>query len=199
MAITALTLYLIWAVLAFGWRTIEQRRRTGDTGLRLHAEPNTAQWWAKIGFVIAMLVGIAAPVAAVAGLDGISALDATWLHVTGIVVTLAGIVLTLAAQYSMGESWRIGVDPAERTELVTAGAFRYARNPIFTAMLVTATGLAMTIPNAISIIGLLALIAALEIQVRLVEEPYLIDTHGDTYRNYARQVGRFAPGLGHID
>jgi steroid 5-alpha reductase family enzyme len=110
------------------------------------------------------------------------------------VVTLAGIVLTLAAQYSMGESWRIGVDPAERTELVTAGAFRYARNPIFTAMLVTATGLAMTIPNIISIIGLLALIAALEIQVRLVEEPYLIDTHGDTYRNYARQVGRFAPG-----
>jgi protein-S-isoprenylcysteine O-methyltransferase Ste14 len=199
MAIAALILYLIWAVLAFGWRTIEQRRRTGDTGLRLHAEPNTAQWWAKIGFVIAMLVGIAAPVAAVAGLDGISALDATWLHVTGIVVTLAGIVLTLAAQYSMGESWRIGVDPAERTELVTAGAFRYARNPIFTAMLVTATGLAMTIPNAISIIGLLALIAALEIQVRLVEEPYLIDTHGDTYRNYARQVGRFAPGIGHID
>ena len=199
MAIAALILYLIWAVLAFGWRTIEQRRRTGDTGLRLHAEPNTAQWWAKIGFVIAMLVGIAAPVAAVAGLDGISALDATWLHVTGIVVTLAGIVLTLAAQYSMGESWRIGVDPAERTELVTAGAFRYARNPIFTAMLVTATGLAMTIPNIISIIGLLALIAALEIQVRLVEEPYLIDTHGDTYRNYARQVGRFAPGIGHID
>ena len=199
MAITALTLYLIWAVLAFGWRTIEQRRRTGDTGLRLHAEPNTAQWWAKIGFVIAMLVGIAAPIAAVAGLDDIPALDATWLHVVGIVVTLAGIVLTLAAQYSMGESWRIGVDPAERTELVTAGAIRYARNPIFTAMLVTATGLAMTIPNIISIIGLLALIAALEIQVRLVEEPYLIDTHGDTYRNYARQVGRFAPGLGHID
>ncbi len=198
MAITALTLYLIWAVLAFGWRTIEQRRRTGDTGLRLHAEPNTAQWWAKIGFVIAMLVGIAAPIAAVAGLDDIPALDATWLHVVGIVVTLAGIVLTLAAQYSMGESWRIGVDPAERTELVTAGAFRYARNPIFTAMLVTATGLAMTIPNIISIIGLLALIAALEIQVRLVEEPYLIDTHGDTYRAYARQVGRFAPGHGHI-
>lgn len=199
MAITALILYLVWASLAFGWRTIEQRRRTGDTGLRLHAEPNTAQWWAKIGFVVAMLVGIAAPVAAVAGLDNISALDATWLHAVGIAVTVAGIALTLAAQYSMGESWRIGVDPHERTELVTAGAFRYARNPIFTAMLVTATGLAMTIPNIVSIIGLLALIAALEIQVRLVEEPYLIDTHGDTYRAYARQVGRFAPGLGHID
>ena len=52
MAITALTLYLLWASLAFGWRTIDQRRRTGDSGLRLHAQPNTPQWWAKIGFGI---------------------------------------------------------------------------------------------------------------------------------------------------
>jgi protein-S-isoprenylcysteine O-methyltransferase Ste14 len=199
MAITALLLYLVWATLAFGWRTLEQRRRTGDTGLRLHAEPNTAQWWAKIGFVIAIVVGLAAPIAAVAGLDNIPALDTTWLHATGIAVTVAGIALTTAAQHSMGESWRIGVDPQEHTELVTNGAFRYARNPIFTAMLVTATGLTMTIPNIISIIGLLALLAALETQVRLVEEPYLLNTHGDTYRTYARQVGRFTPGLGHID
>ena len=31
----------------------------------------------------------------------------------------------------MGESWRIGVDDHERTELVTRRAFRLARNPIF--------------------------------------------------------------------
>ena len=43
MAVTALILYLVWAFLAFGWRTIDQRRRTGDSGLRLHAQPNTAQ------------------------------------------------------------------------------------------------------------------------------------------------------------
>lgn len=199
MALTALALYLVWAALAFGWRTIEQRRRTGDSGLRLHAEPNTAQWWAKIGFVVAMLVGVAAPIAAVAGLDDLGALDATWLHITGIPVTTFGIVLTIAAQYSMGESWRIGVDPRERTDLVTDGAFRYARNPIFSAMLITAGGLTMIIPNIVSLLGLLALIAALEIQVRLVEEPYLLDTHGDAYRAYASNVGRFAPRLGCLD
>ena len=44
MAITALVLYLSWASLAFGWKTIDQRRRTGDTGLRLSAKGNTAQW-----------------------------------------------------------------------------------------------------------------------------------------------------------
>ena len=198
MAAIALTLYIIWAVLAFGWRTLTQYRRTGDTGLRLHAEPNTPQWWAKIGFVIAIVIGYAAPIAAVAGLDNIPALDARWLHAAGVAVTIIGIVLTVVAQYAMGESWRIGVDTNERTALVTNGAFGIVRNPIFTAMLVTATGLTMTIPNVISIIGLFALIAALEVQVRLVEEPYLLAAQGDSYRAYARHVGRFAPGIGRI-
>ena len=91
------------------------------------------------------------------------------------------------------------VDPTERTGLVTSGVFALVRNPIFTAMLITASGLAMTIPNPISIVGLAALIAAIEVQVRLVEEPYLLHTHGDRYRAYARSVGRFAPGIGRLD
>lgn len=198
MAMTALILYIVWASLAFGWRTIEQRRRTGDSGLRLHAQPNTPQWWAKIGFGVAILVGFAAPIAAVAGLPNINALDTTWLHTAGIAVTLIGIVLTVAAQSSMGESWRIGVDADERTELVTDGAFRLVRNPIFTAMLITATGLAMIIPNVISILGLVALVVALEVQVRLVEEPYLRTVQGAEYRAYAQSAGRFAPGIGRI-
>jgi len=198
VAMTALILYIVWASLAFGWRTIEQRRRTGDSGLRLHAQPNTPQWWAKIGFGVAILVGFAAPIAAVAGLPNINALDTTWLHTAGIAVTLIGIVLTFAAQSSMGESWRIGVDADERTELVTDGAFRLVRNPIFTAMLITATGLAMIIPNVISILGLVALVVALEVQVRLVEEPYLRTVQGAEYRAYAQSTGRFAPGIGRI-
>ena len=198
MAAIALTLYIVWAVLAFGWRTLTQYRRTGDTGLRLHAEANTPQWWAKIGFVIAIVIGFAGPIAAVAGLENIPALDANWLHATGIAVTLLGIVLTVVAQYAMGDSWRIGVDTNERTALVTDGAFAIVRNPIFTAMLVTATGLTMTIPNTISIIGLVALATALEVQVRLVEEPYMVSAQGDSYRAYAHHVGRFAPGIGRI-
>ena len=43
----------------------------------------------------------------------------------------------------------------------------------------------MTIQNAISIIGLVALIAALEVQVRLAEEPYLLAAQGDSYRTFA--------------
>ena len=98
----------------------------------------------------------------------------------------------------MGDSWRIGVDEEERTALVTSGPFAVVRNPIFAAMLPTSLGLALLVPNVVALAGLAALVIALEIQVRLVEEPYLLRAHGDAYSEYAARVGRFVPGLGRL-
>ncbi|RLK24268.1 protein-S-isoprenylcysteine O-methyltransferase Ste14 [Micromonospora sp. M71_S20] len=199
MAWPALLLYLLGLLLAFGWRTLAQRRRTGDTGLRLDAgPPGTLRWWAKMLFVAALVLGAAGPAAALAGLSPVPGLDNRPLHVVGLVVTVVGIGATLAAQLAMGTSWRIGVDPGERTPLVTGGAFGLARNPIFTAMAATALGLALMVPNTVALAAWLALVLALQLQVRAVEEPYLIATHGDAYRRYAARVGRFLPGLGRI-
>ncbi len=113
-------------------------------------------------------------------------------------LALGGIGLTLYAQLAMGDSWRIGVDPGERTELVTAGPFAVVRNPIFAAMIPTALGLALLVPSAVAIAGFAALVGALELQVRVVEEPYLARVHGDAYGAYAARVGRFAPGIGRL-
>ncbi|WBB93758.1 isoprenylcysteine carboxylmethyltransferase family protein [Verrucosispora sp. WMMC514] len=199
MAWLALLHYLLGLLLAFGWRTFAQWRRTGDTGLRLDAGPvGRLRWWAKLLFVAALVLGLAGPAAALAGLPPLPGLDHRPLHVAGFVVTAVGIGATLAAQLAMGASWRIGVDPHERTELVTGGAFAYARNPIFTAMAVTMLGLTLMVPNAAALAALGVLVVALQVQVRAVEEPYLMATHGDAYRRYAGRVGRFLPGLGRL-
>lgn len=189
----ALVLYALFGVVAFGWRTWVQWRRTGDTGLRLAATPGSVQWWAKLGCVAALAAGVAAPVAGLAGLDPLGLLDSDALRVAGTVITVAGIAATAAAQVQMGVSWRIGVDPSERTRLVTTGIFGVVRNPIFTAMLITATGFTLMVGNAVAVIGLVALIAALEVQVRAVEEPYLRATHGEAFDRYAARTGRFVP------
>ena len=194
----ALALYGVFAVAAFGWRTWVQWRRTGDTGLRLHAQRGSVQWWAKLGFVASLAAGVAAPVAGLAGLDRLPTLDREWLAATGVVVTIAGIAITVAAQWQMGQSWRIGVDQDERTSLVTRGMFAHIRNPIFTAMLVTGLGLAMMVGNAVAVTGLASLFLSLEMQVRLVEEPYLRRVHGQAYAGYAAQAGRFVPGVGRL-
>jgi protein-S-isoprenylcysteine O-methyltransferase Ste14 len=199
VAAGALTLNLIALMLAFGWRTVAQWRATGDTGLRLDAgPPGTLRWWAKILFVAALLLGVAGPATAVVGLAPLEPLDQRWLQVTGLIIALLGIGAVLAAQLHMGASWRIGVDPAERTTLVTGGAFAVARNPIFTAMAVTSTGLTLMAPNAVAILAISALLAALHLQVRKVEEPYLLQTHGAAYTAYAARVGRFIPGVGRL-
>ncbi|MEU4511179.1 isoprenylcysteine carboxylmethyltransferase family protein [Nonomuraea wenchangensis] len=98
----------------------------------------------------------------------------------------------------MGASWRIGVEESETTALVTTGAFVFARNPIFTAMIATAAGLAAMVPNAISLVALLLAVVSIELQVRAVEEPCLLRVHGPAYRRYAARVGRFLPGVGRL-
>lgn len=198
MPALALVLYGVFFFVAFGWRTWVQWRRTGDTGLRLRARPGSVQWWAKLGFIVALAAGVLAPVAGLAGLDPIELLDRSGLQAVGAGVAVIGIVATALAQLQMGVSWRIGVDPSERTGLVTDGVFAWVRNPIFTAMLIAAAGFTLLVGNWVAIAGFVALVVALEVQVRLVEEPYLLTAHGAAYRTYAGRSGRFVPQFGRL-
>ncbi len=200
MATLALIFYGAYLGIAFGLRTFLQLRRTGSTGFHgLGGAPGSAEWLAGIGFTLAIVAGFAAPVLTLVGiLEPIGVLDVRAVHIAGVVLAVGGIAATFCAQVAMGTSWRIGVDPSERTALVTTGPFALVRNPIFAAMLPTALGLAMLVPNWLALVGLIGLAASLELQVRVVEEPYLLRVHGDSYAGYAAQVGRFVPGVGRL-
>jgi protein-S-isoprenylcysteine O-methyltransferase Ste14 len=97
---------------------------------------------------------------------------------------------------AVGASWRPDVDPDTRTALVTSGPFRLVRNPIFTATVATATGLTLLVPNLLAAAMLVGFLTALQVQVRLVEEPYLHRVHGAVYDQYAARTGRFLPWIG---
>jgi len=196
----ALALYVVYLALAFGLRTYLQLRRTGSTGfVGLRGRPGSVEWLGGVAFAAGLVLGFAAPVLDLLGvLDPVAALDGEVAHAVGLALAVAGIAGTLYAQMAMGASWRIGVDATERTELVTTGPFALVRNPIFAAMLPTSLGLVMLVPNVVALIGFVALFAALQVQTRAVEEPYLIATHGQTYVRYAARVGRFVPRLGRL-
>jgi len=200
-AILGLVLFIIWILLAGVGRMAVQRRRTGDSGFRFAVAPRgTRQWWAnRLNGAGSLAIGVAAPVADLLGLDHVaSALSSPTLRTAAVVVAAAGVVCTYAAQLAMGTAWRIGVDPSERTELVTSGPFAFVRNPIFTAALITFTGLAVTTPNLVALAGLVMVCAGIQMQVRLVEEPHLLATHGPAYADYAARVGRFLPMVGRL-
>lgn len=198
-AAIALAVYLLGIVAAFGWQTWRHWKATGSTGYRgISGRPGSLHWWGGVLFTLALLLGAAAPILALTGVSVPTGPRHGALARTGLTVALAGIAVTLAAQRQMGASWRIGVDTGERTALVTAGLFAHVRNPIFTGMLAVTTGLSLMVPTVVSVAALACLLTAVQIQVRAVEEPYLLASHGATYRDYASRAGRFLPRIGRL-
>lgn len=200
MAGAALVLYGVSCVITIGLRAAVQWRRTGSTGLLgIPANAGGVERVAGVIFGLGLAAGPLAPLLALLGIvEPIPALDSSAGHAIGIVLAVGGIALTFAAQLAMGDSWRVGVDPEERTALVTAGPFGLVRNPIYSATTPTLVGLALMVPSPVAIASLVLLAIGLELQVRLVEEPYLLRTHGEEYATYAAKVGRFVPGVGKL-
>jgi protein-S-isoprenylcysteine O-methyltransferase Ste14 len=198
MAITALLLFFAFLFLVAGVRGWIQVRRIGDTGdRRAAARRNPVQ--RRIDAMAAagaLALGVVSPVAALLGLDPV--VRSRWLALGGLALVVAGTVATFAAQLAMGGSWRAGVDPEERTALVTTGPFALVRNPILSAALATCIGLTLMVPTVVGLAGLALAVVANELLVRLVEEPHLRRVHGEEYARYAAAAGRFVPGVGRL-
>jgi protein-S-isoprenylcysteine O-methyltransferase Ste14 len=199
-AAVALALLAVFGLLGFVWRAWLAHRRTGSSGLRgMSGGMGSAEWVAGLGFVMALVIVVIGPLLQLFGVIApVRVLQAQWIQVAGIAVAVLGIVLTVWAQLDMGESWRVGVDQSETTALVRTGVFGRVRNPIYSAMLAFDLGIALVTPNFVTLAGLAVAVAALELQVRGVEEPYLLSKHGQAYRGYTASVGRFIPGVGLI-
>ena len=197
MAGAALAVWLVGLLLAFGLRTWAHRRATGTTGYRgTTGRPGSAAWWGGVLFPVALLLGTLGPLLALTGTAAPpAALARPEPAIAGLLLAVAGIAVVLAAQTAMGASWRIGVDERERTDLVTRGPFGRVRNPVFTGMAAVAAGVALMVPTVLSAVALVCLVAAVQLQVRVVEEPYLRRVHGAAYSDYLAATGRFLPRL----
>jgi protein-S-isoprenylcysteine O-methyltransferase Ste14 len=198
MAVLALVLIAAWIGLVAGLRGYLRYRQTGDVGMTFRDRRGSPQWWARLISGFGVVFAIAAPLASLAGLPGLEPFDNPAIASLGVFLVVLGIAGTVATQWVMGDSWRGDVDADARTALVTHGPFRFVRNPILTATAITGVGLALMVPNVLAVVMLGCFFAAQQIQVRLVEEPYLLRVHGEAYRAYAARTGRFLPRIGRL-
>lgn len=196
----ALAICVLWFFSLFVLRTILHWRATGSTGIKgFHGELGSLPWFAGVSVSLGFILTALAPIGVLRGWPGGSLLaSSNAVHHLGGLLALVGIVGGLVAQQGMGSSWRVGVDESEKTALVTDGLFAWVRNPIFTFMLLSAAGFLLLVPNVLVLLGCVLTVAGIEAQVRVVEEPYLLKTHGRTYEAYAARVGRFFPGMGRL-
>jgi protein-S-isoprenylcysteine O-methyltransferase Ste14 len=124
-----------------------------------------------------------------------SAHDLVWTVVgfVGAAVCVGATVATFSCWREMGRSWRIGIDPEEKTQLIFSGPFRIVRHPIYTLSILLALGTLATTPTLVMLVVAGVHIACLQFEARR-EETYLLGKHGHLYADYMTRVGRFFPG-----
>ena len=200
MAKLALAAMALWAATMFGLRDYIQRRRTGASGF-VPPDPGLG-WRARGPGLMLLLALLLAPAACVLELRGVLRplwdTDARGARLAAWTLFLVGWLGTFLCQLAMGDSWRIGIDAARRTELVTGGIYGVVRNPIYALVIVSVGALVAAVPNAASLAAFALVALGLDLWVRLVEEPFLLERHGDAYALYAARVGRFVPGVGRL-
>jgi len=189
----------IYLILFFGlamfWRSYLAWKRTGINPYKLGGSDNVHDYVGKLFRVT--LICTALIVLAFSLYEPLYLLftPISWLHSDrligiGLVLLVVALVWVLVAQIQMGDSWRIGIDDQTKSPLVQHGLFGVSRNPIFLGMIIMLVGLLLTVPTAATLALTVLGIVLIHIQVRL-EEPFLLEKYGETYRDYQKGVRRW--------
>ncbi|MEP6706113.1 MAG: isoprenylcysteine carboxylmethyltransferase family protein [Pyrinomonadaceae bacterium] len=117
------------------------------------------------------------------------------IAVSTIVIAVVSIWLLATAVHTLGKEWSVTARLVEGHKLITAGPYRFVRNPIYTAMfgILLATGLAISQwPALIGAVLVFAIGTWLRI---LSEEKLLREGFGPEFEAYARSVPALVPRL----
>jgi protein-S-isoprenylcysteine O-methyltransferase Ste14 len=139
-------------------------------------------------WVVAQSVVIVATVA----LIGVSSRpDSRVLHVGGLVLALAGVLLFVWAYRTLGRSFTPFPRPLDSGELVVSGPFRLVRHPVYGGLLLLLAGTSL----AIGLAGLVgtAVLAALWWRKSQLEERLLVERYPGYASYRARVQRRFLP------
>ena len=110
----------------------------------------------------------------------------------GNLLLYVGLFIIASALYTLGKSWRIGIDEKHAGPLVTKGLYQYIRHPIYTGAFVILLGSLFILPNLLTFC--LVFCAAIGFTTEaILEEQFLIGKFGDLYKGYMDQTGRFIP------
>jgi protein-S-isoprenylcysteine O-methyltransferase Ste14 len=112
------------------------------------------------------------------------------LGLVGVFVAGLGAMVAIAAQMSMGSSWRVGVLGGETGDLVSGRLFRFSRNPTFVGQVALLAGVAMAVPAIPTLLAPLLFLWSASTQIRS-EEAALRAAIGPDYDEYTASVPRW--------
>lgn len=132
-----LVLYMMVAFVLPSYRTYKQ---TGINPVTFGKTDNAHDY---IGFVMKVLIALLFVAVFIYSFSDkiyqylvpISYLMKDVFLIIGLILIHFSLLWISVAQYQMSNSWRIGIDENNKTELITKGLFSYSRNPIFLGMI----------------------------------------------------------------
>lgn len=191
----SISFFILYMLAAFVWPTYRTWKQTGVNPLTFGNTDNAHDLvgkWFKITIALIPLniafYCLGRPFYAY--ILPVWYMELDFLKILGIAICSASWLWTVIAQYQMGNSWRIGIDEANKTAFVSKGLFGFSRNPIFFGMLLTLLGFFLLLPNALSFVALVCGYLLMQVQIRL-EEEFLAKQFGDEYIQYKKQVRRW--------
>ena len=117
------------------------------------------------------------------------------VRAAALVLVVAGCVVMAGAGWQIRRALTASPLPNERTTLMDRGWFGPVRHPIYTGLLTTAAGLALSRASVLAVASLVGLGVLLQVKARF-EEAVLADRF-PSYADYMARTGRLLPRLRH--
>jgi protein-S-isoprenylcysteine O-methyltransferase Ste14 len=110
----------------------------------------------------------------------------------GILLMLLGCGFAVWARVTIGSNWSGVVTVKENHALITRGPYAWVRHPIYSGVLLMLLGTAVTLGTIINLLEVPAIALAFWLKLR-TEEKFMLETFGEQYVAYRRQVRALIP------
>lgn len=131
------------------------------------------------------------PVVEVVSIATNQTIFSTAVRVTGACIAVIGLSVFIISVITMRDSWRAGVSNTDRTELVTKGIYQISRNPAFLGFDLVYIGMICMFFNWPLLFVSIWAMVMFHLQIRNVEEVFLLEAFGEAYLNYKNKVCRY--------
>lgn len=173
-------------VLGRRWAHVGRDRTNMDAAI------GSAVWWSRLTFTLAVTSGGVGAVLVATGLGPpVAVLNSAAFVVGGAGLLLVGLLIIASAVLQMGVADRRGGTPM----LDPSGPYARVRQPVVSGAVLVSIGVVAMAPTMWGALGTALLVVAAQIESRLVREPSLFRSRGQSYAHYRARTGHFVPRI----
>jgi protein-S-isoprenylcysteine O-methyltransferase Ste14 len=181
----------LWTAFILLWLVLGQFNKKASSGA-----PRWSGWWVRLAVLVGVLVvmafrrhGIATRFAALSGaLPVHPGVVGEWV---GVGLCVVGFAFAIWARWHLGRNWGMPMSLRQDHELVTSGPYAYVRHPIYSGIMLTMIGSALT--QSLLWLLLFALYFAYFLFSARKEEEMMLAQFPDAYPAYRRRTKMLIP------